>query len=90
MWYLYVVLAVVLTLSIAGGLARIHRGPTLADRLLVAQLFGTTGTAILLLLSEAFDLPGAQNVAVIFVLLALVNVFTFVHGARGSHLRSEE
>ena len=42
-------LAFFLLLNIAAGLLRIVRGPTRVDRMLAAQLFGTTGVAVLLL-----------------------------------------
>ncbi|MCS6828404.1 MAG: monovalent cation/H+ antiporter complex subunit F [Caldilinea sp.] len=62
--------ALFLLLTIGVGLIRIWRGPTTADRLLAIQLFGTTGTAILILLSVAVDDVAFQNVALIFALLA--------------------
>ena len=49
-------IAVFLVLNVLAGLVRVARGPTVADRILVAQLFGTTGVAVLLLL--AADQPG--------------------------------
>jgi multicomponent Na+:H+ antiporter subunit F len=62
--------ALFLLLTIGAGLIRIWRGPTSADRLLAIQLFGTTGTAILILLSVAVGNVAFQNVALIFALLA--------------------
>jgi multicomponent Na+:H+ antiporter subunit F len=83
---LHVALAGVLLLTLLGGLARILRGPTRGDRMLAAQLFGTTGVAILLVLAEALQTPALRDVALAFVLLALVNtaVFVRVAAARGS------
>lgn len=74
-------LSVFLALNIVAGLVRVLRGPTLADRMLAAQLFGTTGTAILLLLAEALARPALQDVALVFALLAAVNVVAFVRRA---------
>lgn len=68
----YYVVAILLVLSIAVGLLRILRGPTPADRLLAAQLFGTAGTALLFLLAEAQDLESLQDVALVFGLLAAI------------------
>jgi multicomponent Na+:H+ antiporter subunit F len=83
---LHVALAGFLLLTLLGGLARILRGPTRGDRMLAAQLFGTTGVAILLVLAEALQTPALRDVALAFVLLALVNtaVFVRVAAARGS------
>lgn len=56
--------------NIGLGLVRVVRGPTTADRLLAVQLFGTTGTAILILLSLRDDSPDYLNIALVFALLA--------------------
>ncbi len=74
----YLVLALFLLLNILAGLVRILRGPTPADRMLAAQLFGTTGVAILLLLSQALGAPALVNVALVFALLATVAAVAFV------------
>ncbi|MBP1152069.1 MULTISPECIES: monovalent cation/H+ antiporter complex subunit F [Methylocaldum] len=71
-------LAFFLLLNIAAGLLRIVRGPTSADRMLAAQLFGTTGVAVLLLLAEAQNLPALRDVALTFVLLAVLATVAFV------------
>ena len=75
---LYLALAVFLMLNIAAGLVRILRGPTPADRMLAAQLFGTTGVAILLLLAEAQGTPALRDVALVFALLAALATVAFV------------
>lgn len=41
-----------LLVMLALGLLRIWLGPSPADRMLAAQLFGTTGTALLLILAQ--------------------------------------
>jgi multicomponent Na+:H+ antiporter subunit F len=69
--------ALFLVLNIAAGLVRVVKGPTRADRMLAAQLFGTTGVAALLLLAEAMALPPLRDVTVIFALLASVAVICF-------------
>ena len=73
----YLFVAGVLVLSIAAGLVRIVRGPTPADRLLAAQLFGTAGTAILFLLAEVQGLEPLQDVALVFGLLAAITAVAF-------------
>jgi multicomponent Na+:H+ antiporter subunit F len=75
---LYLTVAIFLLLNILAGLLRILRGPTPADRMLAAQLFGTTGVAILLLLAEAFGQPALRDVALIFVLLGALAAVAFV------------
>ena len=74
----YLGLAIFLMLNIAAGLLRILRGPSAADRMLAAQLFGTTGVAILLLLAEAQALPVLRDVALVFALLAALATVAFV------------
>ena len=85
----YFAVALFLLLNLAGGLVRILRGPTRADRMLAAQLFGTTGVAILLVLSGVSELSGLRDVALVFALLAPVNAIVFVRGA-GAPDRSSE
>lgn len=65
-------LATFLTLNLGAGLVRVARGPTPVDRMVAAQLFGTNGVAILLILSRATDTPALADVALVFVLLAVV------------------
>jgi len=65
-------LALFLLANLAVALWRVLRGPTQADRMLVAVLFGTTGVAILLLLAEAQDMPALVDVALVFALLAAI------------------
>lgn len=84
------VLEVVLTLvvmlllvTILLGLIRIWRGPKLADRMLTAQLFGTTGIALLLVLSELEGIAALRNAALIVALLAVLSSVAFV--SRGRH-----
>jgi multicomponent Na+:H+ antiporter subunit F len=70
--------ALVLLLTIAAGMIRIMRGPSAADRMQAAQLFGTTGVAILLLLTYALEMPALTNVALVFALLGAVAAVAFV------------
>lgn len=74
----YLFLALFLLLNLVGGLVRILRGPRPGDRMLAAQLFGTTGVAVLLVLAEALSSPALRNVALVFALLAPVNTVVFV------------
>jgi len=78
---LYSVIALFLLLTLAAGLWRVLHGPTPADRMLAAQLFGTTAVASLLLLAQAFDRPYLRDVALVFALLAAVAAVAFVRRA---------
>lgn len=75
--------AVFLLLNVLAGLVRVARGPTLADRILVAQLFGTTGVAVLLLLAEDQGAPALRNVALLFAILAPITIVAFIKRAFG-------
>jgi multicomponent Na+:H+ antiporter subunit F len=79
-----------LVLTLLGGLVRILRGPTRADRMLAAQLFGTTGVAILLVLSAAAESAALRDAALVFALLAAVNTIVFVQHARAKPREREE
>ncbi len=72
------IVAVILLASLVLGLIRVWRGPTIADRMLAAQLFGTTGVALLLVLAELQGLPALRNVALVLAVLALMAVLAFV------------
>jgi multicomponent Na+:H+ antiporter subunit F len=78
----YLLVAIFLLLNVVGGMVRILLGPTRGDRMLAAQLFGTTGVAVVLLLAEALDRPALRDVAFILVLLAVINTVVFVRYSR--------
>jgi multicomponent Na+:H+ antiporter subunit F len=67
-----------LLLNLAAGLWRVMRGPTAADRMLAAQLFGTTAVAVLLLLAEGMREAALRDIALVFALLAAVAAVAFV------------
>lgn len=77
----YMGMALLLLLTLVAGLWRVLRGPTPADRMLAAQLFGTTAVACMLLLSQAFEYPALRDVALVFALLAAVTAVAFVRRA---------
>jgi multicomponent Na+:H+ antiporter subunit F len=80
---LYLPLALFLLANLAAGLVRVLRGPTPADRMLAAQLFGTTGVTVVLLLAEAQGAPALRDVALTFALLSVVAAVAFVRRVRG-------
>lgn len=75
---MFIVVAVALFATFLAGLVRVERGPTRADRMLAAQLFGTSSTGILILLSQALDMPSLLDVALSFALLSAVAAVAFV------------
>lgn len=77
----YLALALFLLLNLGAGIWRVLRGPSAADRMLAAQLFGTTAVAILLLLAQAYGNAALRDVALVFALLAVVTTVAFVRRA---------
>lgn len=78
---LTLILSVFLLANLLVALLRVARGPTPADRLLVALLFGTTGVAILLLLAFATASPALLDAALVFALLAAISGAAFAQRA---------
>lgn len=78
---LYLGLALILLISVVLGLLRIIWGPTAADRMMAAQLFGTCGVAILLLLAHGLGQSMIVDVALVFALLAVLSTVGFVRRA---------
>jgi multicomponent Na+:H+ antiporter subunit F len=72
------ILASFLLFTVVAGLIRVLRGPTPADRMLAAQLFGTTGVAILIVLAKPMEMSALLDVALLFSLLSAVAVVAFV------------
>ena len=75
--FLIVVAGLVLVL-LALGLVCLLRGPAVADRMMSAQLLGTSGIAALLLLSAAIDSSAIVDVALALALLAAFASIAFV------------
>jgi multicomponent Na+:H+ antiporter subunit F len=69
--------ALVLLLAMAAGLVRVIVGPSAADRMMGAQLLGTMGIGVLLLLAFALERYALADVALIFGLLASVAAVAF-------------
>lgn len=78
---LYLALALFLLLNLGAGMWRVLRGPSAADRMLAAQLFGTTAVAVLVLLAQAMGSVALLDVALLFALLAAVTAVAFVRRA---------
>ena len=66
--------SLILLLSLGLGLLRVYIGPSLEDRMLSAQLVGTTGVGLLLLFGFLLEMPASVDVALVLALLAGVSV----------------
>jgi multicomponent Na+:H+ antiporter subunit F len=73
--------ALFLLANLAVALVRAARGPTVADRMLAALLFGTTGVGILVLLAYAGGGMALVDVALTLALLAAVGGVAFASRA---------
>ena len=76
--WIHNLIALLLLCAVVAGLLRILKGPTAADRMMAAQLFGTCGVAILLLLSKGLESPVLIDIGLVFALLAAMTTTTFV------------
>jgi multicomponent Na+:H+ antiporter subunit F len=76
--------AVAVLATVALGLLRILRGPDAAERMMAAQLLGTGGVAVLLLLAAATGSSATLDVALVLALLAAFASIAFYKG--GSRL----
>ena len=70
-------------LTVALGLARILLGPAAIDRMMAAQLLGTGGIAVLLLLAAATGARATIDVALTLGLVAAFASAAFAHAAPG-------
>ena len=74
-----ILIAGLLLLVLLAGLVRVMLGPTAADCMLTAQLFGTAGVAILMLLAIAQQQAALLNAALVLALLAPLTLISFVN-----------
>jgi len=74
-------MAGVVLITVAAGLFRILRGPGDADRMMAAQLAGTGGIAVLLLLAVASATLAIVDVALLLALLAAIASVAFLRDA---------
>ncbi len=75
---IYYAMAILLLLQVLVGLWRVLRGPTPPDRMTCAQLFGTMGVAVLLLLAQATGVAALRDAALVFALLGALAAVAFV------------
>jgi multicomponent Na+:H+ antiporter subunit F len=74
----YTAVVVVLLLCLIVGLIRVLAGPDNANRMLAAQLFGTIGTTVVIVLSVLQNNEVITNVALVMTLLASITVIAFL------------
>lgn len=79
----YLAAAAGILLALFLSLVRVFRGPTPVERVLAAQLMGTAGVSVLLLLDKGLKrgdmaIPGLIDVALVFAVLAGVAGVAFV------------
>lgn len=79
----YLTIAALLLLTVLAGLVRVVRGPGPADRMIAAQLLGTTGLAVVLLVGAAAGERSAVDIAIVFALLAALATVVFVRCSQG-------
>lgn len=68
----------ILLITLIAGLVRIVKGPTRADRLMAAQILGTVGIAILLIVGHRTGQPSFFDVALFLSVLAAVTTVAFI------------
>lgn len=81
MKFFYPVLVICLLGTLVAGLVRVVAGPSRVDRMLAAQLFGTTGVAIILLIAHIEEVDGVVDVALVLSLLTVLAAVAFVRRA---------
>lgn len=75
---------------VALGLLCILRGPSDADRMMAAQLFGSGGIAALLLFEAATSLSSVIDVALTLAVLAAFASLAFVKAGMGRDARNNK
>jgi multicomponent Na+:H+ antiporter subunit F len=81
------ILALLLLLNLLVALMGAQRGGTIADRMLVSLLFGSTGVGLMVLLAAIMQQPALIDVALVLALLAAIAGITFAR--RAWHDRQE-
>lgn len=76
-------LALFLLVNLLAALVRALRGPTAADRMLAALLFGTTGVGVLLLLVHADGGMALLDVVLVLAGLAAITGVAFARRSGG-------
>lgn len=80
--------AMLVALMMTLGMLRLLRGPTPVDRMMAAQLIGSSGAAICLLAAVAANAPAVVDVALVLTLLAAFAAATMSLKSRAIRLSS--
>ncbi len=80
---LYFAAAAFILAMMAIAMLRILRSSGAADRLMAAQIVGSGGVAVLLLLSAAMQMPAIADVALMLAILAVFATVGFVNWGAG-------
>jgi multicomponent Na+:H+ antiporter subunit F len=83
-------IALFLLANLVIALLALARGPTPADRMLVALLFGTVGTAVLVLLAMAGGGTALVDTALVLALLAAISGIAFAKRAWGEENNDDD
>lgn len=75
--------AFIVLITVSVGLLRVMKGPGDANRMMAAQLVGTGGVAVVLMLSVATGVEAALDVALTLALLAAFASIAFYQSAPG-------
>lgn len=86
----FLAMAALVLLSVAAALWRVAIGPSATDRMMGAQLVGTSGVAILILLAPTGSGWAALDVAVVLALLAAFASIAFVKALTADGLGDPE
>jgi multicomponent Na+:H+ antiporter subunit F len=78
---IYFAAALFVLAMVALGLYRILSGPSATDRMMAAQIIGSGGVAILVLLSFALEMPAVIDAALMLAILAVFASAGFVGSA---------
>lgn len=78
MTHVLVAILMVLLASLLAGIWRVISGPTDSDRMLSAQLLGTSAVAIMVTLGRATEVSALFDVALVMALLAAVTLVAYI------------
>lgn len=76
--HVFAIVIIFLLLNIGLGIIRLWRGPSVADRLLATQLFGTAGMAVLTVMAGYSENLTLLNVVITFNVLSIILVICMV------------
>ncbi len=87
---IYYLAVIVLEICLGLGLVRVFKGPSIEDRMMSAQLMGTTGVALLLFFGVLLEMPSSIDVALVLALLATVSVAALTRRERPSESQQHD